>query len=158
MTNPKEQNRLRKRDYRARTRTFSLSVPKSEAAVWDTLAIGKGCTNTPTFLKAVVRAHVAGNGYIIPNDGQLLRLERQLRSVGSTVNQVVRHVHISQGLTYRDLHLLQRHLAKMEVALQEALTQPSAVEAVLTDYFNRYPDHHQQVIDYIKTLSHDYQN
>lgn len=130
--------RERKRRYRASHRTYSLSFTISEAKEIEREA-DKYCKTAPQFIKALVEAHLNGNGYVIQDESRLKDLVYQLRMVGSNLNQTVRHINSKKEVSYKDVEQLQNQLNAIENHVVKALTQPTEITQVLQKYLKQNP-------------------
>ena len=144
--------REQKGNFRKRNRIVAVSFPNSEAQVLEGLAESYH-QKLPIFIKSVVRSYLNNNGYVLPPDGQLERLERYLRSVANNINQLTRYIHGSSSLTYSNIQDLQQKLVEMSHEIERSLTLPPTIEAVLATMLDAHPEKLPTIIQYLQEIN-----
>jgi hypothetical protein len=138
----------RKKRFRERNRTYSLSLPKSEAKNLEQHACKKGYT-VPDYLKVLVHADMHGTGYVMPSDNSLQELSLALRRVGNNVNQLTRYTHYEKGITMDEVKQFQSLLHQCEREVRETLTHPSNILDVLRNHLQTRPSDKNLIIQWL---------
>lgn len=139
----------RKREYRKRNRTFSVSFSNPEAAKVVAHATSKGYS-VPELVKALIKADMVGNGYVLPDDGKLEQLIYEFRKIGNNLNQTVRFANSRRELDLKGFQQMQRLLAQLEQTVIEKLTLPPTIFDVLGDYLNQNPEEAGRLIEWLE--------
>lgn len=144
----RKRERERKREYRSRHKTYRLSYTIETSLELNRQA-GKYGKSVPQFIKAVVKAHIEGNGYVPLSENKVQDLVFQLRKVGNNLNQVVRHVNAKREVRLEDIEQMQNQLNEIENQVVKALTQPQEISEVLEEYLEQNPEKLQSLINWL---------
>ncbi len=150
MSNPEQQKKWRemKRAYRNRHKAVCVSFTQERGKELQEMATLHKLP-LADFVKALVEAHIKGNGYVVPDHGHIDRLSFLLRNVATNINQLVRYAHIEQGVNFSDIQKLQQQLAIMESHIKHTLSIPPHIETVLTEFLNQYPTKREKLIQFL---------
>ena len=143
----------RKREYRKHNRTFSVSFPKVDASKVEQHAKAKGYS-VPDLIKALIKADMVGNGYVLPNDGKLEQMVYEFRKIGNNLNQTVRFANSRRELDLKGFQQMQSLLAQLERTVVETMTLPPNVFEVLGNYLKQNPKEASRLIAWLETYDH----
>jgi len=129
----------RKRDFRARNRTYTFSISKDEAEQLEKHAGKKGFP-VPEYIKALLEADMNGIGYVVPNDGRLQAVALLLRRIGVNINQTVHWINANREVSISDLHTLQRQLMELETKVLDTIKRPDDIISVVREHLNDHPN------------------
>ncbi|MGE0637683.1 MAG: plasmid mobilization relaxosome protein MobC [Bacteroidia bacterium] len=149
----KELFRNRKKQYRSRHRSVTLSFPMDVAKNVEAKATNHGKT-LPDFIKSLIAANLEGTGYVLPKDNNIQTLIIELRRIGTNVNQLVRHINSVRDISQTDITQMQKHLLEVEQQVKAALMKPQSFQDFISDYLKKHPEHLQALIDFLN----DYQS
>ncbi|MCF8276178.1 MAG: MobC family plasmid mobilization relaxosome protein [Flavobacteriales bacterium] len=129
----------RKQEYRKRHRTFSVSLPKVEAEKVLNHAKSTGFS-VPELIKALIKADMEGNGYVLPDDGKLEQMVYEFKKIGNNLNQTVRFANSRRELDLKGFQQMQELLKQLEETVIETITLPPSIFEVLKQYLEQHPD------------------
>lgn len=140
--------REQKQSYRNRHKTVCISFTQERGKELEEMATLHKLP-LADYIKALVEAHVKGNGYVVPDNGSIERLSFLLRNVATNINQLVRYAHLEQGVNFNDIQKLQQQLAIMESHIKNSLALPPNIETVVTEYLSQNPDKREQLLQFL---------
>lgn len=138
----------RKKRFRDRNQTFTLSLPKKEAQGLEKHTRKKGY-KVPDYLKAIIYADIHGTGYVMPSDNRLQELSLALRKIGNNANQLTRYAHYEKGITMEEVKQFQSLLQQCEREVRETLTHPSNILDVLRNHLQTRPSDKNLIIQWL---------
>ncbi|MCF8278222.1 MAG: MobC family plasmid mobilization relaxosome protein [Flavobacteriales bacterium] len=138
----------RKKRFRDRNRTFTLSLPKKEAQGLEKHAIKKGY-KVPDYLKAIIYVDMHGTGYVMPSDNRLQELSLAIRRIGNNANQLTRYAHHEKGITMEEVKQFQSLLLRLESEIREAITHPANILDLLRNHLQTRPQDRNLLIQYL---------
>lgn len=144
----REKSTERKKRFRERNRTYSLSLPKNHVKEFEQHARKKGLKATE-FLKVLIYNDIHGTGYVVPSDNRLQELSLALKKVGNNANQLVRYAHFEKGITMEEVQRFQFLLQQMEREIRDALTHPANILDLLRIHLQERPQDRNLIIQYL---------
>lgn len=143
----------RKKQFRERNCTYTLSLPKSEAWGLEKHA-GKKGYKVAEFLKTLIHADMYGTGYVLPSDNRLQELSLALRRIGNNANQLTRYAHFEKGITMEEVQRFQSLLHRLENEVREAITRPANILDLLHEHLQERPQDGSLITQWL----YDYQD
>jgi len=134
----REKATLRKKRFRERSRTYTLSLPKPEAKELEHHAMKKGL-KASDYLKTLIRADIHGTGYVMPSDNRLQELSLAIRRIGNNANQLTRYAHYEKGITLEEVKQFQFLLQTLEREVCDTIARPSNIIDLLREHLRERP-------------------
>jgi|GEM_PF-688955 hypothetical protein len=145
------------RAFRSDRRSVSLTFPLKDAATFEKNAAYHNM-KLAAYIKACVYAYV-NQGFIVPDNQQIQRLELLLRRIGNNVNQVARTANSVEGNTQEVVTAIQSQVNILEADLSQHLRQPLNLEVAIRMELTRNPAFLHRLRYLIQNLRcDDYQN
>lgn len=149
----REKATLRKKRFRERNCTYTLSLPKPEAKELELFASKKGI-KVSEYIKALIQADIHGTGYVMPSDNRLQELSLALRRIGNNANQLTRYAHYEKGITLEEVKQFQFLLQTLEREVRDTITRPSNIIDLLREHLRERPTD----LSHITQWLYDHQN
>lgn len=153
----KEYLREKKRAFRAENQEVTIAFPKKDIVIFEENAIYHNM-RLADYVKACVYAYV-NQGFIIPDNQQIQKLELLLRRIGNNVNQIARSANTFEEVEKENIQLMQNQINNLEAELSQQLRQPLNLEIAIRNELKRNPFFIHRLLYLVKTLQTDvYQN
>lgn len=144
--------REKQRQYRANHRQLTISLTLKDAQAFERNAQTHGM-KLATYMKASAYAY-ANQGFILPDNKEVQKLELLLRRIGNNVNQLTRFTHRAD-LSYQEaLRAIQDQINRLEAELSTHLRQPADLETAIRKELQRNPGFFHRLVHIVQHRVH----